>query len=193
MTVLLLPELADMVKHPAAIMATLFATWIAEQTFRGFPEKVFEEWHRKLDTRALRIAPNELHISDVHLYKIIYHQTSPYLKHSPFYDCFQVRHSLFAEANPARHRERRKLLNPLLSRSGIVKLEPLIREKINRLGDKIRRLHMRGPINVSNAIRSATVDIISQFTFTKPLGLLDESPDSFDSAFLDAFDVATIG
>ncbi|EOD46532.1 putative cytochrome p450 protein [Neofusicoccum parvum UCRNP2] len=45
--------------------------------FPGFPEHDFEHWHKKYNSKVIRIAPHELHIADAESYKKIYNQHSP--------------------------------------------------------------------------------------------------------------------
>lgn len=106
-----------------------------------------------IDTKAVRIGPNELHITDIELYKVIYNQSKPFLKHAPFYDGFSTPHTVFAELDPRLHKERRRMLNPLFSKVGVYKLEPLICEKIYMLSAKITRLCATKEIDVYNAVR----------------------------------------
>ncbi|KAF4309554.1 Pisatin demethylase [Botryosphaeria dothidea] len=184
----------------AAITTAAFILFKALQA-TGKPEEVFEKLHNDYDTKALRIAPNELHISDVHLYKTIYSQTNPFPKFPSFYSVFNVPHSLFAETEPALHTERRKLLNPLFSRAGVNKLEPVILEKIQKMGAEIRRIvgsAEKGSsaagrlIDVSDMVRCVTVDVISEFTFGQTAGLLGEREHEFGAGFLEAFDIAAV-
>lgn len=105
------------------------------------------------ETKALRIGPNELHISDVHLYKVIYSQSKPFPKHGPFYEAFNTPHTVFAETDPGLHKERRRLLNPLFSRAGVFKLEPIIHEKVEIMTRKISRLQDSHDINLYDAFR----------------------------------------
>lgn len=89
----------------------------------------------------------------MNLYKVIFSQSKPFLKYPPFYDSFHTPHSLFTETDPARHKERRKLLNPLFSKTGVFKLEPIIHDKIQILMRKITRLQDKSTINVYDAFR----------------------------------------
>jgi len=61
------------------------------------------------DTRALRIAPNELHVTDPALYHTIYSQRHTFTKQQNFYDSFNAPHSVFVETDKDLHRVRRKL------------------------------------------------------------------------------------
>lgn len=51
------------------------------------------------------------------------------------------------------HKERRRLLNPLFSRAGVFKLEPVIHEKVGIMLKKINRLKESHSINVYDAFR----------------------------------------
>ncbi|KAB2572680.1 Cytochrome P450 oxidoreductase [Lasiodiplodia theobromae] len=182
---------------PGPRAAALSRNWLWQQVQTGHPEEILEQLHRNHygGARALRTAPNELHITDVAAYKTIYSQTNPFPKEPSFYDCFHTPHTLFAETDPALHRERRKILNPLFSRAGVAKLEPVILEKVQEMGAKLRRLvttNPSGSIDVSNMVRCVTVDVISEFAFGQSAGLLAERPDAFSAAFLDAFDIAAV-
>lgn len=81
-----------------------------------------------VEARTIRIAPNELHIDDTSLYKVIYRQGTPYMKHEPFYLGFNA-HSptVFTEVDPHKHKERRRMLNPYFLRAGVLKLEGSLR------------------------------------------------------------------
>lgn len=180
---------------PGPRAAALSRNWLWQQVQTGHPEEALEKAHRDHGfTRVLRTAPNELHITDVSAYKTIYSQTNPFPKEPSFYECFHTPHTLFAETDPALHKERRKILNPLFSRAGVAKLEPVILEKVQEMGAKLRRLvtTSTNPIDVSNMVRCVTVDVISEFAFGQSAGLLAERPDAFSAAFLDAFDVAAV-
>lgn len=105
------------------------------------------------DTHALRIGPNELHITDVNLYKVIYSKSSLFPKYAPFYDGFNTPHTVFTECDPPFHKELHRLLNPRFSHVGLSKLEPIIQQKIKMLVGKIHFLAVNGPVNVYDAFR----------------------------------------
>lgn len=145
------------------------------------------------DTRALRIGPNELHISDVQQYGRIYNQTTNFYKQHSFYDGFITPHTVFAETDPDLHKVRRKMLNSLFSRAGVFKLEPVIHQKLSIVDRKIRRLWKKQDIDLYKAIRGMTTEIISEFAFARSAGFIQESENSFDCDVLDAFDLAGSG
>ncbi|EWZ00175.1 hypothetical protein FOYG_00064 [Fusarium oxysporum NRRL 32931] len=165
--------------------------WLYRITKEGSPNEVVEDLHRHLNCKAIRIAPNELHISDVSLYKVIYSQSSAFPKFGDFYAAFNIPHTLLTETDTKAHKERRRMLNSLFSRVGVLKLQPIIHDKLSLLGDKIGRLYVNGPINVYNAFRLLTTEVVMQFAFARSADLIGEDPDGFNSWFLDAFDLAS--
>ncbi|KAK1139153.1 hypothetical protein N8T08_001209, partial [Aspergillus melleus] len=134
----------------------------------GSPEQQYEKLHKLYQTKALRIAPNELHITDVHQYKVIYGATTPFPKLPSFYNSFHVPHTVFVEVDPTLHKKRRQMLNPLFSRSGVFKLEPIIHEKVKDLLHQIDNLTGERTANLYGAFRHLTADIIIEFGFGKP-------------------------
>jgi hypothetical protein len=104
-------------------------------------------------SKSLRVAPNELHISDVTAYKTIYSQTSPFPKCGDFYAGFNIPHTLLTEIDPSAHKVRRKMISSLLSRIGVLKLEHVIRDKLDLLGKKFATLPSSQPVDMYDALR----------------------------------------
>lgn len=143
-------------KFPGPREAAVSTQWLFTQHKGGYPEPTLEALHKKYNTNALRIGPNELHITEPSVYKQIYSQAHPFPKDIDFYSMFQTPRTLFAETVPALHKECRKALNPLFSRQGVLKLEPMLTDSAEELTEKIRRLAKKGPINVVDAFKYAT-------------------------------------
>ncbi|KAJ9482048.1 hypothetical protein VN97_g11399 [Penicillium thymicola] len=154
-------------------------------TKSDFQEENLEKLHEKYNTQALRIGPNELHITDVNLYKVIYS------KSSLFYDGFNTPHTVFTECDPLLHKELRRMLNPLFSHVGLFKLEPIIQQKINMLVEKIHSLAGNGPVNAYDALRLMTTEVILQFACGRAGGLIEEDQNGFRSSILEGFDAAS--
>ncbi|GKT43047.1 N-acetyltryptophan 6-hydroxylase ivoC [Colletotrichum spaethianum] len=104
---------------------------------------------------------------------------------------FNAPHTLFFETNTVKHKERRRILSPLFSRAEILKLEPLILEKLSLLDRKIEKLCQKKEINVYDAMRLLTTEIIMQFAFSQPAGVIDEHEDDFNSEFTDTVSTAS--
>nr|XP_001394356.2 cytochrome P450 oxidoreductase [Aspergillus niger CBS 513.88] len=175
-------------RFPGPPAAASSRHWIYRVTDRGFPEEDLEKLHKKYQTQALRIGPNELHITDVSKYKVIYSQSKPFPKHEEFYEAFNTPHTVFTEIDAGMHKERRRLLNPFFSRAGVFKLEPIIHDKVDILINKIRRLENSHNINVYDAFRCLTTEVIMEFAFARSASMLEESETTFESWFLVAFD-----
>ncbi|KAL3480492.1 cytochrome P450 [Aspergillus californicus] len=162
--------------------------WIYRVTDTGFPEEELERLHKQYETNALRIGPNELHITDVSKYKIIYSQANPFPKWGEFYEAFNSPHTVFTEIDAKMHKDRRRLLNPVFSRAGVFKLEPMLHEKAQIMMKKIDRLQDSTDINVYDAFRCLTTEVIMEFAFAKSANMLEEHDTDFQSWFLTAFD-----
>ncbi|KIL87794.1 hypothetical protein FAVG1_08673 [Fusarium avenaceum] len=176
---------------PGPRSAAISRKWQANMVKMGLPEREYEKLHKEFGTKALRIGPNHLHISDSSLYKVIYSQVNPFPKEQAFYDTFESHHTVFSETDAQLHKQRRKLLSPLFSKSGVSKLEPLILEKVEGVKSKVQRISHAGPINVWPAFRCMTVDIISEFAFGTCINLIHEHPDTFKSEYLQAMGLAS--
>ncbi|CAG1959033.1 unnamed protein product [Fusarium graminearum] len=178
-------------KFPGPRSAAICRQWQAKIVRKGFPEKDYEKLHKEFGTKVLRIGPNHLHISDPSVYKVIYSQVNAFPKEPLFYNSFESRHTVFSETDVQLHKERRKLLNPLFSKAGVQKLEPLILEKIQETKEKIKRISKDGSINVWPALRCMTIDIVSEFLFGSCINMINEHPTSFESEYLKAMSLAS--
>ncbi|KAL1629222.1 hypothetical protein SLS56_005445 [Neofusicoccum ribis] len=169
---------------PGPDEAAVSRDWQRSVVMEGHPELTYEQLHDKYNKKAIRVAPNELHISDVNLYKTIYRQGSPYLKDPAFYAGFGEPTSLFPDVDQQRHKQLRKIMNPMFSKGTINKYEILIKEQLQLLTDKLRRLSTEGPIEMHKAFKCFTGDVIGGIAFGRPIGLINESPNTFDASLL---------
>ncbi|KAM3065584.1 hypothetical protein ACMFMF_010806 [Clarireedia jacksonii] len=181
--------------HPLASfrgprLAALSTWWLYSVSKSGHADIVFEELHRKYNTRALRISPNEIHISDSSLYHTIYSQDHVYTKHPYFYSTFGTPHSVFVETDQALHRQRRKKMNNFFSKGSIRGMQHLLYKKMEKLCTVITVMSDKGPLNIYNAVRCMTVDIISDLGFGRSFDLMgDVKGTRFEASFLQAFDL----
>ncbi|KAI4599138.1 hypothetical protein KJ359_002096 [Pestalotiopsis sp. 9143b] len=122
--------------------------------------------------------------------------SNPYAKDPTFYDGFNTPHTVFAECEPHLHRERRRILNPFFSRAGVMRVENMLFDKVNRLRAKLELLCAPGrqhPIRAENAFRCLTVDLITDYAFAKSKALIENSDDNFESHSLLALYAAGLG
>ncbi|KAH7205127.1 cytochrome P450 [Fusarium redolens] len=176
--------------------AAISTWWLYSVCRTGHAEQVFEQLHRKYsnlpDTRGLRIGPNEIHISDSTLYHNLYSQDHSFAKEQSFYDTFGTPHSVFVETDRGLHRQRRKLLNNFFSKTSIRNMQNILYEKVSTLSDIMSNLGDEESVNIYNAVRCMTVDIISELAFGHSFNLLGDAKDgAFVASYLGAFDMAS--
>ncbi|KAJ1328957.1 benzoate 4-monooxygenase [Microdochium nivale] len=177
-------------KFPGPRAAAWSHDWLFRQTLTDSPESTYEQLHKKYKTRALRIAPDELHITDPTLYKVIYKQSNPFPKVEEFYLGFMaLSPTSFTEVDPHKHRERRRMLNNLFSKASVLKLEKLIFDGQNILLKKIDRLCDKQLIDICGAMRLITTTVIMDFAFADSGNMVEEQPTGFSSRFLHTFSI----
>ncbi|KKY27769.1 putative cytochrome p450 [Diplodia seriata] len=138
---------------------------------------------------VIRISPNELHVAGAEFYKQIYNYHSP-PKYGIFYEAFFAPGSLFGQLDIGKHREKRKMMNPLFSKRCIAGIYPLVLERVYRLSQRITERQNAAPINILDAYRCLTIDIISAFSFGMTLDLTSQAPENFKADYLRIFDSA---
>lgn len=154
---------------PGPYKAVILPWWLYFLSKSGQTEEALEDLHKKYgmchqeflpryadssaDTRALRIAPNELHISDPALYHTIYSQRYTFTKQSHFYDAFNTPHSVFVETDKDLHRVRRKMLGSFFSKMSIRSMQGILFAKVTILCKRLSETKHDGAINLYHAFR----------------------------------------
>ncbi|KAJ4316651.1 hypothetical protein N0V94_005332 [Neodidymelliopsis sp. IMI 364377] len=175
---------------PGPYKAALSTWWLYGVSKTGRTEELLEELHK--NTRALRIAPNELHITDPRLYHTIYSQRYTYTKQKFFYDGFNTPHSVFVETDKDLHRSRRKMLNNFFSKASVRSIEGILKTKIAVLCNRLSETRGDGAINMYHAFRCLTIDFITEVAFGESFDLLTKSENNtYNAPFLEAFDLAS--
>ncbi|KAF9259803.1 cytochrome P450 [Marasmius fiardii PR-910] len=114
---------------------------------------------------VVRIGPNELHFSDPTAYADIYTSTPLHLKDPHMYDTFAIPPSSFSETDPREHNIVKSLTSAFFSRKAILGVEHIIQEQIDKLISQLLKYHRSTPADMDKAFRSATLDIITLYTF----------------------------
>ncbi|OBR07631.1 Cytochrome p450 [Colletotrichum higginsianum IMI 349063] len=138
---------------PGPRRAALSTWWLYSQSKSGRAEEIFEELHKKYNTRALRIAPNEIHITDSALYHTIYSQRHTFTKQAHFYSAFMKPYSVFVETDVELHRQRRKQLSNFFSKMSIRSIEGILLSKVATLCKRISETRFNGPVNFYQTFR----------------------------------------
>ncbi|KAL1680777.1 cytochrome P450 [Schizophyllum commune] len=125
---------------------------------------------------VVRIGPNTLHFNNPDVYHRIYTRGTSFLKDPALYSAFPDGSS-FGSIDPVQAKVRRDAISPLFSRRAIAKLETFIREKVDKLTTKLLAYDDASkPVDLLQALRAATLDIIFSYCFGEDCNALD-APD----------------
>ncbi|KAI3603472.1 benzoate 4-monooxygenase cytochrome p450 [Moniliophthora roreri] len=121
---------------------------------------------------VVRVGCNELHFTDPAAYAEIYNSPYKMLKDPALYSkafLFGLPPNVFSEVNPKDHSEIKSLISSYFSRKGILRLEHVIQERIDKLISQLLKNHRISPANMNHAFRSASLDIITLYTLRTSL------------------------
>ena len=123
----------------------------------------------------IRISPHELHILDPDYFDQIYTGANApkdkYMWHTKAADCttaigFTGPHEL--------HRMRRASIDPFFSKRSVTALESLMKNKTERLSDRVEEHRQNGqPVNLTCAYLAYGTDVITDYAFNDDYRLLD--------------------
>lgn len=98
---------------------------------------------------AIRMGPNEIHIYDPRYYHQLYALNTTYYKDPAMHKVLGAPSSTVAETDPLRRKRRRAPLESLFSRQSILKLEPILIEKMGLCYTRFDEIFSAGrPIKV---------------------------------------------
>jgi hypothetical protein len=123
----------------------------------------------------VRIAPNEVDLSDVNAAKEIHRVGSGFLK-SEWYQNLTMNAgtNVFNIINPKAHGVRRRLLSAPISDSSLKLMESLINEKISLAIQRIKdEMERRGSADVFKWWMFMASDVIGQLSFGGSFGMLE--------------------
>ena len=142
---------------------------------------------------VVRIAPNEVSLSDPSNYEKIYNVGSRFYKDPGFYSAFGAPGAAFTTTSNELHRVRRAAQSPLFSRKIVLQLENVVHDKANKLSKRIESgLEDGNPngVDLHYGFRAVSVDVITEYAFNDCYNLLDR--DDFGYPFF-AMVKGTIG
>uniref|UniRef100_A0A0W0FVS8 Cytochrome p450 n=1 Tax=Moniliophthora roreri TaxID=221103 RepID=A0A0W0FVS8_MONRR len=116
---------------------------------------------------VVRVGRNELHFTDPAAYAEIYNSPYKMPKDPALYTrafTFGRSPNSFATINNKDHSEVKSLISSYFSRKGILRLEHVIQERVDRLISQLLKNHKASPANMHHAFRSVSLDIITQYT-----------------------------
>ncbi|KZM24039.1 uncharacterized protein EKO05_0004605 [Ascochyta rabiei] len=133
---------------------------------------------------VVRINPHELHVSEPEFYDELYAgPTKKRNKYNWAYDLAMVEGSAWTTLDNDLHRKRRAPLAPYFSLSAIRQFDPVIREKLKILDQKLEKCRDSNKvICLDDAFVALATDIITQYAFGVSQGLLEA--DEFNPGWL---------
>ncbi|KAJ2902593.1 hypothetical protein MKZ38_000354 [Zalerion maritima] len=141
-----------------------------------------QELHKKYGP-IVRITPTELHIDDPDYFDQLYGRAGAGSRRDKsvyFAGRFGGASDAFSTTSHDVHRNRRKAISPFFSAAKISDFQPIIRDKVDKLCDKLAAYGHDQVIRLSRGCMALTADIITEYSFAKSYNQLD-SPDFEDT------------
>lgn len=131
---------------------------------------------------VVRVAPNELHIRDSEFYDTVFASNSETNKPVRNQWTFNFSKSTAATVGAAVHRRRRAALEPMFSRSSVLKAEHLIRYKARLLCQRVAEFKgSPQPIIANHAFSAFAGDVLMEYVFGFSYKQLEKP--NFDSVY----------
>ncbi|KIX93851.1 uncharacterized protein Z520_10476 [Fonsecaea multimorphosa CBS 102226] len=164
---------------PGPFWASLSRTWLAFHVYRGHIDTLQRDLHDKLGD-IVRIAPDEVSISDPEAIKIIYGIKSGFVK-TDFYDEFQAmkpHRDHFSRRDEKVHADRRRYVNNLYSMTTILESEQCIDSCSEVFLPKMaKHADQCTVVDLGEWIQWYTFDVIGELFFGERFGFLDGEHD----------------
>ncbi|KAF9893894.1 hypothetical protein FE257_010064 [Aspergillus nanangensis] len=137
--------------------------------------KQIEQMHATYKSSIIRTGPNQVHVNDPEVYKTTFASGSPFNKSEFFYSSVGVGDAIGAMTDRKRHHIRRALLSLPLRPQAVLAYSPSLHQLVMYCADVMAGQARKGRyINLLRYARALTVDVIAEFTFGRPMGLVNE-------------------
>lgn len=124
-----------------------------------------ERMHRKYGP-IVRIGPSEIHIQDPTFYETLYGGTIQKRDKDACFVNVGLPQCCFSTASYSLHRTRRSTLLPFFTTQGVIRFEPFIRKKVDRLSQHLADLIDTGEaVDLHALFMCFAADIMSAYTF----------------------------
>jgi cytochrome P450 len=144
-----------------------------------------------VDSHAIRIGPNELHLSDPKLYATIYNIDGRYSKDRKFYLAFGTPDTIFTTHDSIRSKSMRHTVAPMFARGAILKAQPLIIDTLKQLAQRLQERGLDRPVNGYNLCRIIPPDVVVKYSFGGQANIVSQCGDEFKATILDSFDAVS--
>lgn len=124
---------------------------------------------------VVRIGPNELDFSDVSAAREIHKVGAGYLKSNWYRKLgYQGSETLFSTTNPRFHAERRRLLSGPISEQNLLKMEPIINQRIYMTIARIEEeIEKTGAADIFKWWTFMATDVIGELSFGESFRMLE--------------------
>ncbi|CAI7666032.1 unnamed protein product [Penicillium manginii] len=162
-------------RFPGPFWASVSRAWIVRSVIRGNPHETQRLLHARYG-HIVRIAPNELSISDPEAIKIIYGVNSGFIK-SDFYLAFRAPYTRypdhFTSTDEKVHAQRRRIVNGVYTMQSILQSEPYVNKCTEVLLQQLEDVaDAKASIDLLEWTRMYAYDVIGELYFSKMFGLM---------------------
>ncbi|KAI1026590.1 hypothetical protein LB505_000872 [Fusarium chuoi] len=159
----------DPLRHiPGPLVARFTPTWLWWLTWTGVECRVIDSLHKKYGP-VVRIAPNEVDVSDGAALNLIYIKNGGYMK-SPIYRNYDVNgfETIFSALDPAHRAPRAKAVAPMFAHQRIAKGKPDVDKVLDSFVAEMQRRKDESngaPVDVLNLSRALALDTVTAYLF----------------------------
>ncbi|KAK9773097.1 putative Cytochrome P450 [Seiridium cardinale] len=160
------------VPGPFLSATTRLYIWYHNGVREGQLYKKLEQLHGRYGS-VVRIAPNEVHLSNPEHYDKIYSVGDKFIKDPKFYGGMGS-DSMFFTSSKELHRQRRAPLTPFFSRKAVMEQELVVQAKIDKLLARMQETLDEGKsFDLHAGFRGLSVDVTTQYAFDDCWNQLD--------------------
>ncbi|KAF5585292.1 cytochrome P450 monooxygenase [Fusarium pseudocircinatum] len=153
---------------PGPLVARFTPIWLWWLTWTGVECRVIDRLHKKYGP-VVRIAPNEVDVSDGAALSLIYIKNGGYMK-SPIYRNYDVNgfETIFSALDPAHRAPRAKAVAPMFAHQRIAKGKPDVDKVLDAFVAEMERRKDEAngvPLDVLNLCRALALDTVTVYLF----------------------------